>query len=85
MPFFAADRFDRTVFCPGTDGLGITRTAIRGEIVNLPGNDLSALTNRTFDLPINPYAGYIDASFYQPAPTRHERAASPARYRVEDR
>ncbi|WP_154940204.1 hypothetical protein [Micromonospora palomenae] len=63
-PFSAADRFDPATFRPGTDGPEIIRTAIRGEFIDLPGNDLSALTNRTFDFPINPHAGYIDASIY---------------------
>lgn len=63
-PFSAADRFDPATFRPGTDGPEIIRTAIRGEFIDLPGNDLAALTNRTFDFPINPHPGYIDASIY---------------------
>lgn len=63
-PFSAADRFDPETFRPGTDGPEIIKTAIRGELIDLPGNDLSALSNRTFDFPINPHPGYIDATIY---------------------
>ncbi|MFG1834278.1 hypothetical protein [Micromonospora chersina] len=63
-PLSATDRFDPATFRPGTDGPEIVRTAIRGEFIDLPGNDLSALTSRTFDFPINPHASYIDASIY---------------------
>lgn len=63
-PFSATDRFDPATFCPGTDGPEIIKTAIRGEFIDLPGNDLSALANHAFDFPINPHAGYIDASIY---------------------
>ena len=64
VPFSAADRFDPATFCPGSDGPEIIKTAIVGELIELPGNDLAALTDRTFDFPINPHAGYIDASIY---------------------
>jgi hypothetical protein len=63
-PFSAADRLDPETFRPGTDGPEIIKTAIRGDVIGLPGDDLSAVSNRTFDFPINPYPGYIDASLY---------------------
>ena len=76
VPFSAADRFDPATFRPGSDGPEIIKTAIVGEFIDLPGNDLAALTNRTFDFPINPHPGYIDASIYLGGGTI--RSTSPA-------
>ncbi|MFE9694974.1 hypothetical protein [Micromonospora sp. NPDC005806] len=64
VPFSAADRVDPATFRPGTDGPEIIKTAIVDELIDLPGNDLAALTGRTVDFPINPHPGYIDASIY---------------------
>lgn len=63
-PFSAADEFDPATFRSGTDGPEIITTAVVGEFIHLPGSDLAGLTERTFDFPVNPHAGYIDASIY---------------------
>ncbi|MEV6926158.1 hypothetical protein AB0M46_16905 [Dactylosporangium sp. NPDC051485] len=64
MPFSAADRFNPSTFRPGTDATELIKTAIRGEFIDLPGSDLTALSGRTFEFPINPHPGYIDATIY---------------------
>lgn len=63
-PFSAADPYDPATFRPGTDGPEIIATAVDGEFIDLPGDDLAALADRTFDFPVNPHDGYIDASVY---------------------
>lgn len=63
-PFSAVDLYDPATFRPGTDGPEIIATAVDGEFIDLPGDDLAALANRTFDFPVNPHDGYIDASIY---------------------
>lgn len=62
--FSAADHYDPATFHPGTDGPEIIKTAVVGEFIDLPGGDLAGLTDRTFDFPVNPHTGYIDASIY---------------------
>lgn len=64
VTFSAADLDDPATFRPGTDGPEIVKTAVVGEFIHLPGNDLARLTERTFDFPVNPHPGYIDASIY---------------------
>lgn len=63
-PFSAADEYDPATFRSGTDGPEIIETDVAGEFVDLPGDDLAALSDRTFDFPVNPHDGYIDASIY---------------------
>jgi hypothetical protein len=63
-PFSADDRFDPSTFRPGSDGPKIIKTAIVGEFIDLPGDDLTTLADRTFEFPVNPHPGYIDASIY---------------------
>ncbi|OLT03932.1 hypothetical protein BJF90_24705 [Pseudonocardia sp. CNS-004] len=63
-PFSATDHYGPATFRPGTGGPEIIETAVVGEFIDLPGDDLAALTDRTFDFPVNPHDGYIDASIY---------------------
>jgi hypothetical protein len=39
-------------------------TILRADFIDLPTTELSLLQNRTFEFPINPQDGYIDASIY---------------------
>jgi len=39
-------------------------TALRADFIDLPVTELSSLQNRTFDFPVNPEDGYIDASVF---------------------
>lgn len=39
-------------------------SSLHADFINLPTTELSRLQNKTFDFPVNPEDGYIDASFY---------------------
>lgn len=41
-------------------------SSLRADFINLPTTELSRLQNKTFDFPVNPADGYIDASFGNP-------------------
>jgi hypothetical protein len=62
LPFSAADWLDPNSFRPGLDGPTLIETEIVGDFIDLPGADLTALSGHSFDFPVNPVDGYIDAS-----------------------
>jgi hypothetical protein len=63
-PFSADDRYEPTTFRPGTAGPELIETEIRLDFIELPAEDLAALSERTFAFPVNPEEGYIDGSVY---------------------
>ncbi|WP_280298033.1 hypothetical protein [Nocardia neocaledoniensis] len=62
--FSATDEYDPQTFRLGSDGPVTVDTELRLDFVELPGPGLKDLCQQAFDLPINPEAGYIDASIY---------------------
>ncbi|WP_280216621.1 hypothetical protein [Nocardia neocaledoniensis] len=62
--FSATDEYDPHTFRLGSDGPVTIDTELRLDFVELPGHAPTVLAQRTFDFPVNPEAGYIDASIY---------------------
>lgn len=62
--FSASDEYDPHTFRLGSDGPVTIDTELRLDFVELPGPGLRDLCQQAFDFPINPEAGYIDASMY---------------------
>ncbi|UGT58005.1 hypothetical protein [Nocardia asteroides] len=62
--FSATDEYDPRTFRLGSDGPVTIDTELRLDFVELPGPGLKDLCKQVFDFPVNPEAGYIDASIY---------------------
>lgn len=62
-PFSADDQY-ATAWRAGTDGPEVVSTSIRLDSIELPGETVADLADRTFQFPVNPTAGYIDGSVY---------------------
>ena len=67
-PFSASDQYAQD-WRVGTDGPEIIKTAIRLELIVLPGERLDDLAGRTFVFPLNPTDGFIDGSSTSPPST----------------
>ncbi|WP_063006284.1 hypothetical protein [Nocardia salmonicida] len=62
--FSATDEHDPQTFRLGSDGPDIIDTAVRLDLIELPGPTLKDLDQRTFTFPVNPEDGFIDGSIY---------------------
>ncbi|MEV0331449.1 hypothetical protein [Nocardia sp. NPDC050717] len=62
--FSATDEYDPRTFRLGSGGPETIDTELRLDFIELPGPPLNNLGRRVFDFPVNPQAGYIDASIY---------------------
>ncbi|WP_051178595.1 hypothetical protein [Nocardia concava] len=62
--FSASDRYDPSTFCIGASGPEIIETSLQLDFIQIPAQNLSELSRRTFTFPVNPEDGFIDASVY---------------------